>query len=52
MTTNITPRWAIIRSSTGRIVRGFTSREDARNYKRNNTGNLAIFDRINAQVVR
>jgi hypothetical protein len=36
-------RWAVIRKTTGSIVRKFDNRDDARDYKRG-TPNLGLFD--------
>ena len=45
-------RWTLRRRSTGSTVRGFDSREAARNYKRETGGNFVIFDNVNMEYVR
>lgn len=45
-------RWAVVRRSTGTTVRKFSSRENARDYKRYNGGNLAILDTRTQEFVR
>ena len=47
-----TKRWAVIRKSTGSVIRKFGIRDAARSYKRDFNGNVAILDTVRGVVVR
>lgn len=49
---NTTKRWAVLRKASGKLVKAFNSREDARDYKRYTNGNFMLFDTANGLVVR
>lgn len=54
---NTTPktmrRWSLVRSTTGKVIRSFGSRDEARTYKRNSTyRNVMIWDNTNQVAVR
>lgn len=46
-------RWSLVRTTTGKAIRSFTSRDEARMYKRQNTfRNVTIWDNVNQVAVR
>ena len=52
ITAPLTRRWSIVRASTGKVVRSFSTRTDARNYKRVTPGNFRIMDNWSESFVR
>ena len=52
MNTKNLKRWAVIRKTSGRVLRSFASREAARDFKRNTPGNVGLFDNTNQVAVR
>lgn len=46
-------RWSLVRKTSGRVLRSFTSRDEARDHKRNsNYRNVTIWDNLKQTAVR